>query len=108
MKILTVYGGSDDLIETEGLPGCDEFNVYPKSVYVEELLITSKEGCIGIHVIYDGSWCFAVSAKDGDCDEMPNWKMTRTFGQDTRYSETLTIECPDDAVLTRAKKIEED
>lgn len=24
MKTLTVYGASDDLVESEGLPGCDE------------------------------------------------------------------------------------
>ena len=101
MKILKMYGASDDLIEAEGLPGCDEFNADGVGNCVGRFEVQSSEGSLFIHAIYDGSWCFAVGSSDADSDfsAMPNWKITRIWGADSPYSETLLIECPDDAEL---------
>lgn len=100
MKLLTVYGASDDLIEASGIKGEDEFNSY-KSPYAGKLIVTSKsaKAKISIHCIYHGHWCFGIGPDDGDYDVMPDWTITRTWGEDTPYSETVKIECPDDAVL---------
>lgn len=99
-KILKVFGASDDLIETSGLPGCDEFNNIPDDKYAGTLSVVSEYGRIEIHAIYSGHWAFAVGAVDGEFTEMPSWKITREWGSDEDYSETLLIECPDDAKLS--------
>lgn len=99
MKTLTIYGHSDDLIETSGLPGCDEFDVYGNNPYHGALTIKSSESEIRVHCIYDGHWCFAIGPLDGDYDKMPNWPIRRTWAANNPYSETVEIDCPDDAVL---------
>jgi hypothetical protein len=103
MKTLTVSGCSDDLIETEGLPGCNEFNVCKEGPYIATLQVDAGGVSIAIHCIYAGHWCFAVGPLDGygDAygDAMPAWPIRRTFGDVCAYSETLEIDCPDDATL---------
>lgn len=101
MKTLTVSGSSDDLITTDGLPGCDEFNVNPKGAYAGKLIVKSKKLKveITIHCIYDGHWCFAIGPNDGDYDEMPDWPIRRRWGELAAYSELVEIDCPDDATL---------
>lgn len=101
MKTLKIYGASDDLIEAEGLPGCDEFDADGVGCCQAKFEVTSGDDSIIIHAVYDGAWCFAVgSGHDrSDYSKMPDWKITRTWGADTPYSETLLIECPDDAEL---------
>lgn len=106
MKTLTIYGCSDDLIECEGLPGCDEF--YVAGVPMERplkatLLIRSAEGGLNIHVIYDGGWAFAITTPG---EEYPAWEIKRTFGDNKPYSETITVQCPDDATLVFVKGME--
>lgn len=108
MKTVTVYGGNDDCIEFSGIPGCDEF--YSKAAhgsnYAGQFHITSEseEATMVVHAIYAGSWCFAVSAIDGDDSELlPKWMISRTWGQDVEYSETLNIIVPDDAKLHRLR-----
>jgi hypothetical protein len=98
MKTLKVYGASDDLIECSGIDGCEEFNSYA-NVYMGMLKLSAGGKRVNIVCIYDGSWAFAVCPQNGDYDEMPDWKIARTFGQDVAHSETLTIELPDDAKL---------
>ena len=101
MLTLKMYGASDDLIEAEGLPGCDEFTAGSIGCQAGRFEVQSREGSIVIHALYDGSWCFAVGSSDAESDHsaMPDWKITRIWGADEPYSETLLIECPDDAVL---------
>ena len=104
MKTLTIYGSSDDLLETSGVKGCDEFNVNPDpNGYAGYLKVVSGDIILHIHVIYDGSWAFSVCPQNGDCDEMPKWDMMRSFGSKSSYSETLTIEVPDDTKLKYVK-----
>lgn len=113
MKTFKIYGSSDDLIVTSGLKGCDEFNVMnggtwqlfidtPGTLATEEMPATPKQR-LGIVANYMGSWAFSVFAVDGDSDKFPDWfqydKLWRSFGRDCRYSETLEIDCPDNAKL---------
>ena len=99
MKTFKIYGASDDLIETEGLQGCDEFNVYPNGPYAGRVTIKAGDVSLAVHAIYDGHWAFAIGPDNGDYDEMPEWKITRAWGRDSAYSETVEIECPDEARL---------
>lgn len=97
MRTLTIYGASDDLIESDGLPGCDEFNVYPDGSYAGAFRVQSKESTITVHCIYAGHWCFAVGPEDDDYEKLPDWPIRRKWGDNSAYSETIEIDCPDDA-----------
>lgn len=103
MATLKIYGYSDDLIETSGIPGCDEFSRndhHSFGPWAGKMLVKAGGESLGIHAIYDGSWAFAINAEMGDYDILPEWTITRTFGKDRRYSETLEItDLPDDATL---------
>jgi hypothetical protein len=99
MKTLTIYGASDDLVEAHGIPGGDEFTVYPDTPYVGQIHVRARDGKLNIHVIYDGSWAFAIAPQDGDNDTLPPWKIDRMFGTESAYSETVTIDVPDDAKM---------
>jgi hypothetical protein len=101
MKTLRMYGASDDLVEAEGLPGCDEFNVLIDHQQHATFLVSAENGRLHVHAVYAGSWAFAVTSATGtDYDLMPDWPIRRTFGDKCSYSETLEIDCPDDATLT--------
>lgn len=109
MKILTVFGASDDCIEFSGIEGADEFYRTGYGEYAGLFCISSQgfamsQGWFGtqymlIHCIYDGSWSFAISA--GLDEILPPWKITRTWGNNSDYSETVEIEVPDDTILSR-------
>lgn len=101
MKTLKVYGASDDLIETSGIEGCDEFNKVSDTPYVGYLAVDDGKTPVRIHCIYDGSWAFAITSNDEDNDyrSFPDWTIRSTWGKDCPYSETLEIDVPDDTVL---------
>lgn len=108
-KTFSIFGASDDLIETAGIDGCDEF--YRKGNYLlaGTFSISSEREVmeIFVHAVYDGHWCFAVGTRSGDDYNLfPNWKITRMWGETpdgfgSPYSEYMEIEVPDDAVLKR-------
>lgn len=102
METVTIYGASDDLIETHGIHGCDEFSRGGKLVYAGFITINAPDGGnLEIHCLYSGYWCFGVgSAMAPDYDKLPEWPIRRTFGTRKRYSETLEIDVPDGAYLT--------
>lgn len=101
MKTFSISGGSDDLIETDGIPGCDEFNVVKDGPHMAKLTIETPDSVtLDIHCIFDGYWAFAIGSQDGDCDEMPPWPIRRVWGKDAPYSEHVEIDVPDDAELT--------
>jgi len=102
MATLKMYGGSDDLVESEGIPGCDEFNCYDEA---PRFLVETPDASLSITAVYHGSWAFAVGSADraSDYHHMPEWPITRTWGADTPYSETLRIDVPDNATLRRMK-----
>ena len=99
MKTFYIFGASDDLVECSGLVGCDEFNVHGSIAYHGYISLTSSTGSLKIHIIYDGSWAFAICPQDGDYDKFPDWNIIRSFGHDVRYSETIRIEVPDDTIF---------
>lgn len=113
MKTVVAWGSNDDCIEFGGIKGCDEFysSASSNSNYAGKFAVISlSEGMsagfivplgLFIHVIYDGCWSFAISG--GIEEHMPDWKVTRTWGEDCEYSETLYIEVPDDAYLERIR-----
>lgn len=100
MKTFSISGASDDLIETNGIEGCDEFNIIEEGIYQTMLTIVAASGTLDIHCIYNGYWAFAIGSSDGDCDKQPPWPMRRIWGKYAPYSEVVEIECPDDARLT--------
>lgn len=98
MKTLTVYGASDDLLETEGIDGCDEFNVKPNGSYKGYLEIRGTDCSFDVHCIYVGSWSFAVAAVEGDYDEWPD-AVREASRRYEGYTEIIEFKVPDDACL---------
>lgn len=99
MKTLTIYGASDDLVECSGIPGADEFNIITDRVHKGHIEINADGIELRVDVLYSGGWSFAIQPQDGECDVMPDWKVTREWGTEVRYSEFVTIELPDDAKM---------
>lgn len=106
MKTLTMYGSSDDLIEADGIEGADEYGIFASDTwpYVATFAVTSQSESKGlnVHVLYDGSWSFAVSADD--TEKLCEWPIRRSWGTDCDYSETLEIDVPDDAIIKRVER----
>ena len=95
MKTIQIYGASDDLIEVDGAcKGCDEYNARNHGIVAGTLHLDDGVNHVRVHCIYDGSWAFAVCPQDGDCDKMP-WPVRYSFGHDTPYSQTVSIDVPD-------------
>lgn len=99
MKTLKIYGASDDLIETQGIEGCDEFSMYDDDAVRLEVRSGDGESGLDIYPIYEGGWGFAIICPFGDCDQYPDWEVRRRFGGDEAHSETVEIVVPDDATL---------
>lgn len=100
MKTFSISGASDDLVETNGITGCDEFSIIKDGPWMTCLTIQAEGRTLDVHVIYNGYWAFAVGSSDGDSDEQPDWPIRRSWGRYAAYSEVVEIDCPDDAVLT--------
>ena len=102
MKTLRMYGASDDLVESSGIPGCDEFGAWDSRdgvVVNAGFRIHSEAGDLAIFAVYHGNWAFTVQPTDYTENRFPAWPIRREWGTDCPYSETLVIECPDDAYL---------
>jgi hypothetical protein len=106
-----MYGYSDDLVESEGIEGCDEFNAYSSSDIVARFHVISAEGQLEVNAIYgkNGCWGFAVLQVDEDVP-LPTWPIFVTQATNSlnengpQYSTLLEINCPDDAKLVRVDK----
>lgn len=99
MRTLRVYGYSDDLVESEGIDGADEFPAYDGTTpYRGRLEVKDGTYTVEIHAIYAGSWAFAICPQDGNFDNMPPWEIRRTFGDRCPCSETIEIDLPHNAV----------
>ncbi len=104
-KTFQIYGGSDDLIETSGISGCDEFNVIRDGPYMGSVRIDSEDASVRVHCLYDGCWSFAVGQVTDD-EPFPVWPITVDRGGGVpEYSMRVTIEVPDDAVLVPEKSL---
>ena len=106
MKTLKMFGYSDDLVECEGIPGCDEFDVWHNGDSRGKFVVSDGQQAICIHALYCGSWAFAITSENDrdDYRTMPDWPVRRSFGKDCDYSETIEIDVPDNAVLRRVEK----
>lgn len=58
--IVTFQGASDDLVEIDGAPGEDEFNVYDKHGYAGTWEVLGKTIHFLVDAYYRGTWSFAV------------------------------------------------
>lgn len=96
MKTLTVFGASDDLVESHGITGADEFNAIDGG----RLFISSSEGALHLWCFYTpaGTWAVGVSQIDEDA-ATPSWPIRIVQSSECRYSMQLEIDCPDDARL---------
>lgn len=107
MKRFTMYGASDDLIESEGVPGCDEFNVNPlrdMGGLAAVFMLSGPGGNLRIMAFYWNVWFFAIAQTDEGIP-LPNWPLQITH-QEVRdgepgYSTVLEIDVPDGTVLAR-------
>ena len=99
MKKFTVFGASDDLIEVN----CDghimEHNIVSNCPYRGTIFVHSDTIGIEVHCVYTGCWSFAIRPDCKYGETMPNWNITRTFGDKVQYSETVVIDLPDDAMI---------
>jgi hypothetical protein len=110
MRIITFEGGSDDLVEIDGAPGGDEFNVYPKGElgYAGTWRVEASGDVLLVHAFFDGTWWFAAGAtfdELGDGGEIPEWPVSITrSARGCHYSERLAVEAPDDAVVEKIRE----
>lgn len=97
-KVLEIYGASDDLIETDGIDGCDEFCDASDLVHKGRLMVGTgrPNETMDIHVIYDGCWTFAISGFDNESERPADWPVTRSW---RGHSEVVEIEVPNDTRL---------
>jgi hypothetical protein len=101
MKTLMIYGASDDLIETSGIEGCDEFSAGGGDPLCGRLTVTADTDTLTIYCLYDGCWSFAISPWPNE-EKLP-WEIRRIWGNKQPYSETLEIDVPDNARLSYYK-----
>lgn len=102
---IRITGGSDDLIEFEGIPEYDEFcNAGTSSIKFSGNLIAPDDSGVRVIVIYDsegressGCWSIAVGKIDEDT-EYPEWPIMVSKG-DRNYNTLMTIEAPDGTIL---------
>lgn len=106
MKTFTIYGASDDLIETDGIPGCDEFGAYgtddgPNASFI----LAGPNGSMRIVAFYGigrkGLWYFAP-CQVGEDVPFPDWPIRVHAGEPARgYSTVLEVEVPEGTTLVR-------
>jgi hypothetical protein len=104
-----MYGYSDDLVESEGITGCNEFSAWSDKEIAAHFHVLSSEGKLEIIALYNNCWGFAVLQVDEE-HPLPEWPIFITQSQNSlheagpHYSTLLEINCPDDAKLVRIEK----
>ena len=110
--VITFQGASDDLVEIDGAPGADEFNVYDERGYAGTWLVEggndSTDGFKGLRfyvdAYYRGTWSFAVRQVD-EGDKFGDLMMLTTTNQTiNEYTTLLWIDTGH--VDVRIKKVE--
>lgn len=102
---INITGGSDDLIEFDGVPDYDEFcNAGISPIKFSGNLIAPDGSGVRVIVIYDcqgeeasGCWSVAVGKIDEDT-AYPEWPTVVSEG-DRPYNTLVTIEAPDGTIL---------
>ena len=104
MPTLTMYGASDDLVESAGLPGCDEFNVYSRDSDDNPVRASFVlGGLLRIYALYDGCWSFAVGLVDDELPWPEDWTVHIGKCKDCAYSALLSIDVPTLVALVRER-----
>jgi hypothetical protein len=104
---ITIYGGSDDLVEVEGCEGADEFN---SDRWQGDLIgPDGTDQQMRVHCWYDDDGCWQVGVGQVIEDvQLPAWPITITQApamnpDNPGYSALLTIDAPDGTRLTNVK-----
>jgi hypothetical protein len=99
--IVTFQGASDDLVEIDGAPGADEFNVYDEHGYAGTWLVqeTDKgaDDFVGLRfyvdAYYRGTWSFALrQVEEGDALPGDMMVLTTTNETENDYTTLLWID----------------
>lgn len=108
-KVFRIYGASDDLVETEGVPGCDEFEAWGTDGGVNaSFILSGPDGSMRIVAMYApanrcGCWAFApMQVEEGE--PFPSWPLRIRHVErrgEPGYSTVLEIEVPDGTRLIR-------
>ena len=103
MKLLKIWGSSDDLIEFEGFEDGDEFGHYARD---SEYIISGlgEDLCyVKASYGYNGVWRFALGPVE-DEGPFPKWPISIRQGSretgENGYTTVIEIEIPDDVKLS--------
>lgn len=108
-RTFTIYGASDDLVETSGVPGCDEFSAWrPDAEVNASFVLSGPGGSMRIVATYApgnlaGCWAFAPMQLDEGVP-FPDWPIRITHDEirgKVAYSTRLEIEVPEGTTLVR-------
>ena len=103
-KTLKFYGASDNQIYAGPIGNVTQYDngtCDGCEAHAGRFLVATATEALCVHVVYAGSWAFAVTTENeaDDFETMPAWVVRRSFGTDVAYSETLEIDVPAEAVL---------
>ena len=101
-RILKFWGASDDLFEIEGSAKGEPNEVDERDV----IRVYDRQGN-GLQVVANyidpGVWAIGIAPLDED-QAIPAWPMTWRLEASRQYSAQLTLEAPDDAVMSLATR----
>lgn len=102
--MITIYGASDDLVEVDGCPGADEFNVYRTDgaiMWHGDFVASGTHASeqMRVYAIFDSCWHFSVGQVHEDLP-VPDWGNIIQQAPDCAYSAILSIEAPEGTRLT--------
>ncbi|MFV2172404.1 hypothetical protein ACFHW2_11520 [Actinomadura sp. LOL_016] len=102
--MIVIYGASDDLVQVEGCPGADEFNVYGDGpVMWRGDLIAPGGDAMRVHVLLaDGCWHIAIGQAD-ESIPLPSWPFRIVNTPDCGYSVVALITAPDGTRLDNVR-----
>lgn len=106
---ITIYGASDDLVETDVGGDKDEHQNYGPGIWMADLVAPSGDG-LTVNVFYNGAWHAGVGQltnqgdPDGDGMPLPSWPARFHVPEGTPYATALTMDAPDGTVLTNIRR----
>lgn len=111
-QTFVMYGASDDLIESEGIPGCDEFSAAHSGKFVGSFVLAGPGGSMRILAIYGprGCWAFAPMQLDEGVP-FPDWPLRITHDVvrgEVGHSTRLQIDVPKGTALVREQRDDDD
>ena len=100
MQRAVFYGGSDDLIEVEGVKGAEEFNVYGDGPMMARFNLGGQMRIAALYI--EGCWSFAIGQVD-ESIPLPDWPVRIEQHQSVEYSTRLEIEVPNNVKVFQEK-----